>query len=91
MDRFIGAVGVPFTEMRMFKSLLAGAFLVTAIPAAAADPSTDASEKVVCKRIKETTGWRLSTSTKVCKKKSEWDAENRDAQRNLRRDSRGEQ
>lgn len=75
----------------MFKSLLAGAFLVTAVPAVAADTPTDTSEKIVCKRIKESTGWRLSNSTKVCKKKSEWDAESRDSQRSSRRDNRSDQ
>ena len=75
----------------MFKSLLAGAFLVTAVPAAAADPATDAPDKVVCKRIKEATGWRLSNSTKVCKKKAEWEMESRESQRSSRRDNRSDQ
>ncbi len=75
----------------MLKMLLAAALILTgaATTAAAAEPVAD-SEKMVCKRVKETTGWRLSTSSKVCKKKKEWEAESRDAQRNARDEARGD-
>lgn len=73
----------------MLKFVIAGAFLATASASAAAEP-VDTAEKMVCKRIKESTGWRLSTSAKVCKKKKEWDAESRDAQRNARDEARGD-
>jgi hypothetical protein len=73
----------------MLKFLIAGAFLAAASASAAAEPA-ETSEKMVCKRIKESTGWRLSASSKVCKKKKEWDAESRDAQRDARDETRGD-
>ena len=75
----------------MLKMLLAAGLILSgaATAAAAAEPAAD-SEKMVCKRVKETTGWRLSASSKVCKKKKEWDAESRDAQRDARDETRGD-
>ena len=73
----------------MLKSFVVGAFLLTATASFAAEPA-DSKDKMVCKRIKETTGWRLSNSSKVCKSKKEWEAENRETQRNSRDDTRGD-
>lgn len=73
----------------MLKSFIVGAFLVTASASVAAEP-VESKDKMVCKRIKETTGWRLSTSSKVCKSKKEWEAESREAQRSSRDDTRGD-
>ncbi len=76
-------------ETSMLIFAIAGAFLAAATAYGAAEPA-DGSEKVVCKRVKETTGWRLSSASKVCKKQKEWEAESREAQRSSRDEARGD-
>lgn len=73
----------------MLKSFIVGAFLAAASTSVAAEP-VESKDKMVCKRIKETTGWRLSNANKVCKSQKEWEAENRETQRNSRDDTRGD-
>jgi hypothetical protein len=61
----------------MIKSLAFVACLaLAATPAAALADTAEApakKDKLVCKRV-EGTGWRLSNSSKICKKASEWAA-----------------
>jgi hypothetical protein len=58
----------------MIKSLAFVACLaLAATPAAAMAEGPDKKDKLVCKRV-EGTGWRLSNSSKICKKASEWAA-----------------
>jgi hypothetical protein len=78
----------------MLKCLsVAACLILAASPALAAEdlgtePSKDS--KVVCKKV-ETTGWRLSRSSKVCKTQGEWDMETRAQRDELQRDYKGKQ
>ncbi len=54
-------------------------------PAVAAQKSAEAddSNKVVCKRV-QATGWRTSSSTKMCRTKAEWAQIANEASREIR-------
>ena len=71
----------------MLKILIASALLATAAAAPAEPTTADAAaagEKIICKRIKDSTGWRLAKREKVCKTGKEWQAESEEARREIR-------
>lgn len=66
--------------MRLSFTLIA---LALCAPAVAQEPAED--DKVVCKRTDDgTTGSNLKKWTKICRKASEWRAEEKETQRKLR-------
>ena len=70
---------------------LAVCLTVAAAPAAAQADAADTpakKDRMVCKRV-EGTGWRLSNSSKICKKASEWAAISEANQKEYRDYNRG--